>query len=27
LHVYGSKVVKPNELVLGDWTESIEIAI
>jgi len=27
LHVYGSKVVKPNELVLGDWTESIEDAI
>jgi hypothetical protein len=27
LHVYGSKVVKPNELVLGDWTESMETKI
>lgn len=27
LHVYGVKVVKPNELVLGNWTESIETVI
>jgi len=27
LHVYGGKVIKPNELVLGSWTESIETVI
>ena len=27
LHVYGGKVVKPNELVLGSWTESLETVI
>jgi len=27
LHVYGVKVVLPNALVLGDWTESVETVI
>ena len=27
LHVYGVKVVKPNELCLGDWTESADTVI
>lgn len=27
LHVYGIKVVKPNELCLGSWTEFAEVAI
>ena len=27
LHVYGSKVVKPNELVKAEWTEAIETNI
>ncbi|NLO02799.1 MAG: hypothetical protein GX126_10860, partial [Bacteroidales bacterium] len=27
LHVYGAKVVKPNELAIGLFTESIESAI
>jgi len=27
LHIYGVKVIKPNELVEGDWTENAETAI
>lgn len=27
LHVYGTKVVKPNELCLGNWTEALDTVI
>jgi len=27
LHVYGAKVVKPNELAIGSFTEAVETAI